>query len=234
MAASTLITANNIGKSYSANSSNEIAPALKSVSFSIQSDDFVSITGPSGCGKSTLLSILSLIEVPSHGTLDFLGLNVLTLGFNEKAKIRNRFLGLVFQSFNLLGDHTATENVLLPNRFSLTPIKDARLRAELLLEKVGLKDKMRAYPSTLSGGEQQRVAVARALMMQPRIILADEPTGNLDQSNSMRLLELFQDIHSTGTAFVIVTHDPQIAREARRQLVMSDGSFILPSQNNQS
>jgi putative ABC transport system ATP-binding protein len=215
-----LISAQNLAKKYLDRW------VLDQVSFQVDSGEFLAITGPSGCGKSTLLNVLGLMEAPDDGQLQFLGTEMTHLAQDQRAKVRNKFLGMVFQSFNLLAGLTVLDNVRLPTKYSPKLDFDATERALSLLDKVGLALRAKDFPQQLSGGEQQRVAVARALMMSPRLILADEPTGNLDRANSERLLEMFLALHSEGTSFIVVTHDSEVAHRAGRVITMRDGKIV--------
>ncbi len=197
--------------------------ALRGVSVSIGAGDFVAIMGASGSGKSTFMNILGCLDRPTAGTYLLDGIDVATLGKRELAGIRNRKLGFVFQGFNLLARTSALENVLLPTLYAPVEKSEGVARAESALHLVGLADRSRHFPSQLSGGQQQRVAVARALVNLPSILLADEPTGNLDSRTAVEIMELFQALNDRGLTIVLVTHEPDISQFAKRVLVFRDG-----------
>jgi putative ABC transport system ATP-binding protein len=197
--------------------------ALRGVSVTVPRGDFIAIMGASGSGKSTLMNILGCLDRPSSGRYLLADRDVSGLSRNELAEIRNQLLGFVFQSFNLLSRTSAMENVELPLIYADVPTRERRRRAREALERVGLGDRMHHHPNQLSGGQQQRVAIARALVSQPKVIMADEPTGNLDSRTSVEILALFQELGRSGITIVIVTHEPDIAAHAARVLVMKDG-----------
>src|SRR5689334_23644418 len=190
--------------------------ALAGINFSISKGDYVSIAGPSGCGKSTLLSILGLLDTPSSGTYILNGRPVQDLTLAERARVRNREIGFIFQSFNLIGDLTVYENVELPLTYRGMKAAERKERVMAALEKVGMSHRAKHLPSQLSGGQQQRVAVARAVCGSPSILLADEPTGNLDSKNGEAVMSLLQELHREGATICMVTHDPRYARHADR------------------
>ncbi len=200
--------------------------ALSEVHFEVKKGEYVSIGGPSGCGKSTLLSILGLLDTPSSGSYTLAGEQVEKLGPPERARIRNREIGFIFQSFNLIGDLTVFENVELPLTYRKLPAAERKRRVESALERVGMAHRTRHYPSQLSGGQQQRVAVARALGGEPAILLADEPTGNLDSKNGEQVMELLRDLHRGGATICMVTHDPRYAAHADRGVHLFDGRVV--------
>jgi putative ABC transport system ATP-binding protein len=200
--------------------------ALSDVHLEVRKGEYVSIGGPSGCGKSTLLSILGLLDTPTGGSYNLAGTPVEKLGPAERARIRNREIGFIFQSFNLIGDLTVYENVELPLTYRKLPSGERKRRVEAALERVGMAHRMRHYPSQLSGGQQQRVAVARALAGEPAILLADEPTGNLDSKNGEQVMELLGDLHRGGATIVMVTHDPRFTRYADRTVHLFDGRVV--------
>ena len=201
--------------------------ALSGVHFDIHEGDYVSIEGPSGCGKSTLLSILGLLDTPSGGRYWLNGTPVEELDHSQRAKIRNREIGFIFQAFNLIGDLTVFENVELPLTYRTGLNKDERKqRVVESLERVGMAHRLRHYPSQLSGGQQQRVAVARALVGRPSILLADEPTGNLDSKNGEAVMALLKDLHDEGATICMVTHDARYAEHADRKIHMFDGRVV--------
>jgi putative ABC transport system ATP-binding protein len=200
--------------------------ALSGVHLEIRAGEFVSITGPSGCGKTTLLSILGLLDTPTSGEYWLEGKAVRSLSAVERARIRNRRIGFIFQSFNLIGDLTVAENVELPLTYRGLPTADRRQRVQAALERVGMVHRTNHLPSQLSGGQQQRVAVARALAGEPLMLLADEPTGNLDSSNGEGVMELLRDLHRGGATIAMVTHDPRFARYADRSVHLFDGQVV--------
>jgi len=200
--------------------------ALSDVHLEVRKGEYVSIGGPSGCGKSTLLSILGLLDTPTAGSYVLAGNAIENLGPAERARIRNREIGFIFQSFNLIGDLTVYENVELPLTYRKLPAADRKRRVESALERVGMAHRTRHYPSQLSGGQQQRVAVARALAGEPAILLADEPTGNLDSKNGEQVMELLRDLHRGGATICMVTHDPRFTRYADRTVHLFDGRVV--------
>ena len=200
--------------------------ALMGITLDIQSGEYVSIAGPSGCGKSTLLSILGLLDTPSKGTYVLNGRPVDQLKHSEQARIRNREIGFIFQSFNLIGDLTVFENVELPLTYRGMGTTERKARVHEALERVGMAHRAKHLPSQLSGGQQQRVAVARALGGNPLILLADEPTGNLDSKNGESVMALLKDLHMQGATICMVTHDPRYAELAPRTVHLFDGQII--------
>jgi putative ABC transport system ATP-binding protein len=203
--------------------------ALSGIHLEVRKGEYISMAGPSGCGKSTLLSILGLLDTPTGGTYVLNNKPVQSLDFAERARIRNQEIGFIFQSFNLIGDLTVYENVELPLTYRNMPQKERRERVQNALEKVGMAHRMRHYPSQLSGGQQQRVAVARALAGDPLILLADEPTGNLDSRNGEAVMELLRQLHREGATICMVTHDERFARHAERTVHMFDGKIVEES-----
>jgi putative ABC transport system ATP-binding protein len=197
--------------------------ALRDVSLSVEEGEFVAIMGASGSGKSTLMNILGCLDRPSFGRYFLVGRDVSQLSRNELAETRNRLLGFVFQSFNLLARTTAIDNVSLPLQYTGAPTRERRQRAVAALERVGLGDRLHSVPNQMSGGQQQRVAIARALVTQPKLILADEPTGNLDSRTGGEILRAFDEIHRGGNSIILVTHDEGIARHAERVVRILDG-----------
>jgi putative ABC transport system ATP-binding protein len=200
--------------------------ALADINLEIQRGEYICISGPSGCGKSTLLSILGLLDSPSDGSYTLKNRDVAKLDFAERAKIRNREVGFVFQSFNLIGDLTVFENVELPLTYRGMTGEERRERAREALERVGMSHRAKHYPCQLSGGQQQRVAVARALGGKPAILLADEPTGNLDSKNGEAVMQLLDELHREGATICMVTHDPRFERHAERIVHLFDGRVV--------
>jgi putative ABC transport system ATP-binding protein len=200
--------------------------ALSGINLDIRTGEYVSISGPSGCGKSTLLSILGLLDSPTDGAYMLNGKPVENLNHSERARIRNREIGFIFQSFNLIGDLTVYENVELPLTYRGMKTSERKERVGEALEKVGMAHRAKHLPSQLSGGQQQRVAVARALGGHPLILLADEPTGNLDSKNGEAVMELMRDLHKQGATICMVTHDPRYARHADLTVHLFDGRVV--------
>jgi putative ABC transport system ATP-binding protein len=200
--------------------------ALEEVHLEIQAGEYLAIAGPSGCGKTTLLSILGLLDAPSDGNYELGGKEVARLSAAERAQIRNRQIGFIFQAFNLIGDLTVYENVELPLTYRKLPAAERKRRVESALERVGMTHRMRHFPSQLSGGQQQRVAVARAVGGEPLILLADEPTGNLDSVNGEQVMDLLQELHKGGSTICMVTHDTRYARHADRSIHLFDGRIV--------
>jgi putative ABC transport system ATP-binding protein len=200
--------------------------ALRDIDLHVFRGEYVAIAGPSGCGKSTLLAILGLLDVPTSGAYHLGGTPVAALGPDERALARGRQIGFVFQSFNLIGDLTAYENVELPLTYRKMPEEERKGRAWDALERVGMADRMNHFPSQLSGGQQQRVAVARAIAGGPLLLLADEPTGNLDSATGDAVMALLADLHAEGTTIILVTHDPRYADQAGRTLHLLDGRIV--------
>jgi len=201
--------------------------ALAGVHAEIQSGEYVAITGPSGCGKSTLLSILGLLDTPSDGSYTLNGTSVEDINAGTRARIRNKEIGFIFQAFNLIGDLTVFENVELPLTYREgMPRGERKERVMTSLERVGMSHRVKHYPAQLSGGQQQRVAVARALVGQPSILLADEPTGNLDSRNGDAVMKLLEELHAGGATICMVTHDPRFAECAKRRIALFDGQIV--------
>jgi len=226
-----LITLNNISKTFL---TEEIETrALNSINLVINKGEYISLSGQSGCGKSTLLSLLGLLDAPSTGEYHLAGKDVSALTRDQRAKIRSEQIGFVFQSFNLISDLTVFENVMLPLTYQTGKSKKIiEGKVAAVLDKVEMSHRKNHYPSQLSGGQQQRVAVARALVNDPAIILADEPTGNLDSKNAEAVLQLFEQLHQEGATICMVTHDPASAKRASRCLEMFDGQMIKDHSND--
>jgi putative ABC transport system ATP-binding protein len=203
--------------------------ALAGIHLNLKRGEYVSISGPSGCGKSTLLAILGLLDSPSGGTYTLNGRAVQDLKLAERARIRNREIGFIFQAFNLIGDLTVYENVELPLTYRGMSGAERKKRVLEALERVGMSHRIKHYPSQLSGGQQQRVAVARALAGDPSILLADEPTGNLDSQNGEQVMDLLRELHRGGATICMVTHDPRYAKYADREIHLFDGRIVEES-----
>jgi len=200
--------------------------ALAGIHLTVNKGEYVSISGPSGCGKSTLLAILGLLDTPSDGAYELNGTRVENMKLSERARVRNREIGFIFQAFNLIGDLTVYENVELPLTYRNMPSAERKKLAKEALERVGMAHRMKHYPSQLSGGQQQRVAVARALAGHPSILLADEPTGNLDSANGEAVMTLLRELHQDGATICMVTHDPRYALLAERSITLFDGRIV--------
>ena len=200
--------------------------ALSGIHLALAKGEYVSIAGPSGCGKSTLLSILGLLDTPSGGTYTLNGHAVANLDFAQRARIRNREIGFIFQSFNLIGDLTVYENVELPLTYRGLGAAERKQYVTDALERVSMAHRTKHFPAQLSGGQQQRVAVARALVGKPSILLADEPTGNLDSKNGVAVMKLLEELHRGGATICMVTHDPRFARYADRAIHIFDGRIV--------
>jgi putative ABC transport system ATP-binding protein len=201
----------------------ETIHALRGVTLSIHRNEYLAIMGPSGSGKSTLMNMLGCLDTPTSGRYEFNGQNVATMVDDELAEIRNREIGFVFQTFNLLARSDALKNVELPLIYAGVPPAERRKRARETLESVGLGERLHHKPNELSGGQRQRVAIARALVNRPSIILADEPTGNLDSKTGVEIMALFEDLYERGNTLIVVTHEESIARHARRIVRLHDG-----------
>lgn len=211
----------NVSKIYTIG--NHKVTALNKISLDIKEGEFVAIVGPSGSGKSTLMHMIGCLDNPTSGNIYLDNHNVSQLNEDKLAEIRNHKIGFVFQKFNLLARTSALENVALPLYYNGTTEAETLKKAELALESVGLGDRVDHYPNQLSGGQQQRVAIARALVTSPSIILADEPTGNLDSKSSQEIMEIFQDLHRQGRTIILVTHDDEVAEQAHRVIKIKDG-----------
>ena len=219
-----IITVDKVNKTYK-NGSLELQ-VLKNISFKVQKGEFLAIMGSSGSGKSTMMNILACLDSQYEGTYILDGIDISKLTENQLSEIRNKKIGFIFQSFNLLPRLSALENVELPLVYSSVSKAERHKRAAELLEMVGLKDRMHHKPNELSGGQRQRVAIARALVNDPSIILADEPTGNLDSKSEEEIIEILQELNRTGKTIVIVTHEPNIGDIAQRKIVFKDGEII--------
>ena len=211
----------------------EIVKALKGVDVSVVKNEYLAMMGPSGSGKSTLMNLLGCLDTPTAGAYNLNGIDVSSLKDNDLAEIRNKAIGFIFQTFNLLPRLTALENVSLPLVYAGYNSEDRKIKAQDVLEKVGLGDRMDHRPNQLSGGQRQRVAVARALVNDPSIILADEPTGNLDSKTSLDIMRLFEEIHEMGNTLIVVTHEEEVASYAHRILRLRDG-LVESDLNNEN
>ena len=207
--------------------------ALSDIHLEIDRGEYVSIAGPSGCGKTTLLSILGLLDTPNEGHYWLNGKEVANLSAADRARVRNREVGFIFQAFNLIGDLDVYENVELPLTYRGMPSAERKQRVQEALERVGMSHRMRHYPAQLSGGQQQRVAVARAVVGRPSILLADEPTGNLDSKNAEAVMGLMDELHRDGATICMVTHDPRWARHATRSVHLFDGRVVEEQGNEE-
>ncbi len=227
-----MIRMQGIDKAYKLGGENILA--LRQVSFEIGDGEYVAITGPSGSGKSTLMNIIGCLDVPDNGVYELAGTNTKKFSGRQLAALRNTHIGFIFQGFNLLGRLNALENVELPLIYQHMGRRQRRAQAQEALELVGLKDRMKHRPQQLSGGQQQRVAIARALAAKPKLILADEPTGNLDSKTGSEIMEMFDHLHKQGNTIVLITHDPNIARHAQRSLHIVDGQIQMDERNGVS
>lgn len=220
-----ILKVNNISKIYKLDGIDVIA--LKNISLEIKKGEFVALVGPSGSGKSTLMHLIGALDTPTSGDIFIDGKNIANMNEGKLAQIRNEKIGFVFQQFNLLQKTSSLQNVMLPLLYSKNKIK--RKREELaikILKDVGLDNKLKNFPNQLSGGQQQRVAIARALINNPSIILADEPTGNLDSKTGKEIIQMFKNLHKKGNTVIIVTHDQNIAKQAKRQIKIKDGIIV--------
>ena len=208
--------------------------ALSEINLDIHNSEFLSIAGPSGCGKSTLLSILGLLDTPTEGEYTLGERPVANLSLSERARIRNREIGFIFQSFNLIGDLTVYENVELPLTYRKTGRSDRKSRVESALERVGMSHRRKHLPSQLSGGQQQRVAVARALVGDPTMLLADEPTGNLDSKNGSAVMDMLKELNDSGSTICMVTHDERYSAYASRSVHLFDGKIVRDGSEEKS
>ena len=224
-----MIQVKNVHKSYDLGET--LVHALRGVSFSIEEGEFVSIMGPSGSGKSTLMNIVGCLDTPSEGTYLLNDRNVGNLDEEQLAGIRNEQIGFVFQKFQLLPRSSALENVALPLKYASVKQSERLIRAEEVLDKVGLTNRLTHKPTELSGGEQQRVAIARALVNSPSILFADEPTGNLDSKTGNQVLEIFKDLNKRGQTIVVITHEREVAKRSQRTITIKDGEIGSDSIN---
>ncbi|RLD94564.1 MAG: macrolide ABC transporter ATP-binding protein [Aquificota bacterium] len=204
----------------------QVIPVLRGINLVVEEGEFVAIMGPSGAGKSTLMHILGCLDVPTRGKYVLDGEDVSLMNDTHLSQVRNRKLGFVFQAFHLVPWATALENVMLPFLYSDRPPRDARQRAVDALTRMGMGDRLRHKPSELSGGQQQRVAIARAIVNNPSLLLADEPTGNLDSASSREVMEIFQEMNREGRTIVLITHDQEVAAYASRRIILRDGRIL--------
>lgn len=221
-----MIILKNVSKEYKLDGEN--FQALKNINLEIKDGEFTTIVGPSGCGKSTLMHIIGLLDTPTSGSIFISNREISKLKDDELSKLRNEFVGFIFQQFNLINKLNVLENILLPTIYSRTKKNyDPNKKAVELMQRFGIEDKTKSYPNKLSGGQQQRVAIARSLINSPQLILADEPTGNLDSKTGEKILGLLKDLNSKDKiTIVIVTHDPGIAKQTKRQIRMLDGEIV--------
>ncbi len=217
----TILSCNGVTKKY------QQQVALANIDCKVNNNEFIIILGDSGSGKSTLLSIMGLLIKPSSGEIIVNGSTTANLSFNKKCQLRNKYFGFVFQQFNLLGDQTLYDNVILPLTYNKT-IKKSQYKKIALnsLKKIGLDKRLHDYPSQLSGGEQQRVAIARALTTRPKVLFADEPTGNLDSNNTQKIMDIFVDLHQSGSTIVLATHNKKFSDISTRTILMKDGEIL--------
>ncbi len=206
-------------------------PAIRGINLSVRDGEYISITGPSGSGKSTLLNIIGCLDSPTSGSIYLRGVDISVLSENELATIRRRTIGFVFQTFNLIPGLTAEENVALPMRFDGVSKREAMGRAVELLNLVGIGERAKHKPLEMSGGERQRVAIARALINNPKMVLADEPTGNLDSKSGRKVIEVLEDLYNKGITLILITHDEKLAMRAERELHIEDGRFVSEREN---
>jgi len=225
-----MLKVSHISKIYKTGSIDTVA--LDDISFEIKKGEFVAIMGPSGSGKSTLMHILGALDLPTHGEYMLDGEKISNLSDDELANIRNRKIGFIFQAFNLLPRTTALQNVMLPMSYAGISREESKEKAKQYLQMVGLGDRMEHLPNQLSGGQQQRVAIARALAMNPSILLADEPTGNIASVQAKEIMEIFHQIHKQGNTIVMITHEPDIAANAERIITIRDGKIVEDRKNN--
>jgi putative ABC transport system ATP-binding protein len=200
--------------------------ALRDLSIHVREGEFIAVTGPSGCGKTTFLSIAGMLDSFNEGEYQLDGMNVYRMSDHERSRLRNEKIGFIFQSFNLLNDLTVGDNVEMPLRYRGLSAGERQRRVASSLDRVGLSDRSNFYPPELSGGQQQRVAIARALAGSPRVLLADEPTGNLDEEMATSIMDLLQELHRDGTTIVVVTHSAEMTQRAEREVRIVDGSVV--------
>ena len=216
-----IIQTENLKKEYVVGT--QTVKALRGINLSVKQGEFMAIMGPSGSGKTTLMNIIGCLDTPTCGSYELNGKSVSTLEDDELANIRNKEIGFVFQSFNLLAKNSTLDNVMLPLKYAGFNKKEAIIKAKEVIEKVGLTDRLNHTPAELSGGQQQRVAIARALVNNPSIIFADEPTGNLDSKTGDEVMELFKELNSNGQTIILITHEDSIAKQANRVITIMDG-----------
>lgn len=221
-----MITLKNVYKEYKLDG--EVFTALNNINLQLKEGEFTSIVGPSGCGKSTLMHLMGLLDIPTRGIISFFGNDVSKLSDSDQSKLRNEFIGFIFQQFNLINKLNIEENILLPTIYSRVKLDfDPQKRALELMQRFGIESKAKSFPNKLSGGQQQRVAIARALINRPKLILADEPTGNLDSKTGDKIMTLLKDLNKNDKiTIVIVTHDNQISQKTKRQIRILDGAIV--------
>jgi len=219
-----MIKLESIRKTY--NTGDVVFEALKGIDLHIKQGEFTSIMGPSGSGKSTLMNILGALDTPTSGTYILNGKNVSDIKKDDLAEVRNKEIGFVFQAFNLLPKLSILDNVALPLVYAGVPLKERRERAQKALERVGLGDKLKNKPTEISGGQKQRVAIARAIAGNPAVIMADEPTGNLDSKSTLDIMKIFQDLNDEGVTILMVTHEPDVAQYTKRIVKVKDGNIV--------
>ena len=224
-----IIQTENLKKEYVVGT--QTVKALRGINLSVKQGEFMAIMGPSGSGKTTLMNIIGCLDTPTCGSYELNGKSVSTLEDDELANIRNKEIGFVFQSFNLLAKNSTLDNVMLPLKYAGFNKKEAIIKAKEVIEKVGLTDRLNHTPAELSGGQQQRVAIARALVNNPSIIFADEPTGNLDSTTGDEVMELFKELNSNGQTIILITHEDSIAKQANRVITIMDG--LIKSDNRE-
>jgi len=224
-----IINVKNIKKSY--NVGTQVVHALRGIDLSVEKGEFMAIMGPSGSGKTTLMNIIGCLDTPTSGTYELNGKSVSSLEDDELASIRNKEIGFVFQSFNLLAKNSTLDNVLLPLKYAGENKNDAVIKAKKVIERVGLTERLDHTPAELSGGQQQRVAIARALVNNPSIIFADEPTGNLDSKTGEEVMNLFKELNSYGQTIILITHEDSIAQQSNRVITIMDGLIKSDNRN---
>ena len=224
-----LIKVKNLKKQFQIGS--ETVNAIKDISFDVNAGEFISIMGPSGSGKTTLMNIIGCLDTPTSGTYELNGKSVSSLEDDELASIRNKEIGFVFQSFNLLAKNSTLDNVLLPLKYAGESKNDAVIKAKKVIERVGLTERLDHTPAELSGGQQQRVAIARALVNNPSIIFADEPTGNLDSKTGEEVMNLFKELNSYGQTIILITHEDSVAQQSNRVITIMDGLIKSDNRN---
>lgn len=226
MKSSTVISLENVSKEYTLGDGS-IFKALKTINLQINNGEYVSLVGPSGSGKSTLMHVIGLLDKPTSGKVEINGGDILNLNDDSMSTLRSEFVGFVFQQFNLINKLTIKENILLPANYARKKLDyNPEERAEYLMERFGILSKKDSFPNRISGGQQQRVAIARSLIMKPQLILADEPTGNLDTKTGDEIMKLFDELNNEGITILVVTHEPDIAQRTKKQIKIKDGEVV--------